>query len=146
MQHGDTANTSAVMPSSLAQLDLRPLLERLLDTAPADAGQAAAWFHWALADALAHWVIQAAQQTQLRSVCLGGGCFFNQLLTQRLRTQLERAGLQVFLPQKHSCGDAGLALGQAWVAAHSLNASAHTNAAVPTPTQNSFKPEQLQCA
>jgi len=49
-----------------------------------------------------------------------GGCFFNRLLAQRLRTLLERRGLEVLLPQSVNCGDAGLALGQAWVAERRL--------------------------
>jgi hydrogenase maturation protein HypF len=99
-------------------LDLRPLLARLLDT-PAPAIPAAAlWFHQALADALVEWAALAAAQKQVRTVCLGGGCFANQLLCERVCSGLRARGLRVLQAQKYSCGDAGLALGQAWVAAH----------------------------
>ncbi|MCW2314136.1 hypothetical protein [Rhodoferax antarcticus] len=40
----------------------------------------------------------------------------SKLLTQRIVAQLSNAGLNVLQTQKLSCGDAGLALGQAWVA------------------------------
>jgi len=53
-------------------------------------------------------------------VVLGGGCFFNHLLTARLTATLRAAGLQVLQPGHVGCGDAGLALGQAWMAAQRL--------------------------
>ena len=54
-------------------------------------------------------------------VALGGGCFANRWLAERLPPLLERAGLRVLtawdvLPP----GDGGLSLGQAWVAALAL--------------------------
>ena len=106
----------------LAQLDLRPLLARLLDTPPAGVAEAAAWFHVSLAHALADWASAAARETGTRTVCLGGGCFFNAVLTSRLVGRLVSQGLRVLLPRSTNCGDAGLALGQAWVAAHQLAA------------------------
>ncbi|MDC8786136.1 Kae1-like domain-containing protein [Roseateles koreensis] len=108
------------------QLDLRPLLQRLLDTPQelAQQTEAAAWFHLRLADGLAHWLAQAAAEQGVSTVCLSGGCFMNKILRERLRGQLQHLGLSVLLPQAHSCGDAGLALGQAWVAAHALNTQA----------------------
>jgi len=47
---------------------------------------------------------------------LGGGCFFNRILKDAVVAQLEAAGLNVLQTRNLSCGDAGLALGQAWVA------------------------------
>lgn len=77
---------------------------------------AAAGFHLALADVLADWAHRAARQHGCTTVCLGGGCFANHILCERLTARLQSAGLAVLRPQAHSCGDAGLALGQAWVA------------------------------
>lgn len=102
-------------------LDLLPLLARLFELA--DAGQparGAALFHVALAAALARWAGREARLRGVRTVALGGGCFLNRILTQRVTAQLERDGLRVLLPQAVSCGDAGLALGQAWVARQQL--------------------------
>ena len=107
-----------------ACLDPRPLLAHLLDTRNADAPAAALWFHLALADALADWAALAARSHGLDSVCLGGGCFANHLLCERVSARLREHGLQVLLPLKNSCGDAALALGQAWVAAHQFLESA----------------------
>ena len=100
-------------------LDLRPLLAALFDHAP-DADAAAAGFHLALADGLADWLIAAARQRQTRIACLGGGCFYNRILRERMAQRLGQAGLQVYQPVAMGCGDAGLAIGQAWVAARQL--------------------------
>ncbi|NMM12518.1 MAG: carbamoyltransferase HypF [Rhodoferax sp.] len=154
-QNGTPAQAHEVAEHNTEQLDLRPLLARLLETPAGDGGvpAAAAWFHLALADALADWAAQAAEQTGTRTVCLGGGCFANQLLTGRVTTGLQGRGLRVLLPQQHSCGDAGLALGQAWVVAHraytinSIAASAYSTGA-----RGQFHPihspetESLPCA
>jgi len=97
------------------RLDLRPLLVALFDAG--DVEQAAAGFHLALADGLADWLIAAAREQQTRTACLGGGCFFNRILRERVLARLSQAGLHTYLPHVKGCGDAGLALGQAWVAA-----------------------------
>ncbi|CAN5305651.1 hypothetical protein BH10PSE16_BH10PSE16_01870 [soil metagenome] len=104
-------------------LDIRPLLSRVMDwPETADRiGAAAAWFHIALAHALADWAAHAARQAGCDAVCLGGGCFMNAILTQQLTRRLQSHGLRVFRPQVNPCGDAGLALGQAWVVAQQLN-------------------------
>lgn len=106
------------------QIDLRPLLVASLmefDGAnPAQVDEAAARFHLTLADALCAHAIAQARMHQLLDVALGGGCFFNHILRQRIVAQLSNAGLNVLQTQKLSCGDAGLALGQAWVAARTM--------------------------
>lgn len=101
------------------RIDLRPVLAQLFD-AP-DAGAAAAGFHLALADALAQALVAAARTRHTHTAVLGGGCFFNRLLSERLVRQLIGSGLTVWLPGPPGCGDAGLAIGQAWVAAQQLH-------------------------
>lgn len=93
--------------------------------APSIAAQAAlaAAFHLRLADGLADWVLAAARARQTRSVALAGGCFYNRILRQRLQARLIEAGQHVYLQTAQGCGDAGLALGQAWVAAQELAAA-----------------------
>lgn len=106
------------------QIDLCPLLlSTLIDVDRSDSSavdEAAARFHLTLADALCTHTIAQAEVHQLRDVVLGGGCFFNRILTECVVTELSNAGLNVLPAQKLSCGDAGLALGQAWVAGHVL--------------------------
>lgn len=104
-------------------LDLRPLIAALLldgRSGPRHASAAAAWFHRTLADALAEWAAQAAERTGSQTVALSGGCFLNQLLKRRVKQQLTQRGLWVIHPEAHSCGDAGIALGQAWAAQRQL--------------------------
>lgn len=104
-------------------IDLMPVLRHLLDTDAGDAsavGRAAALFHSVLADALAETTLHAARSAGISTVALGGGCFFNRLLSARIEKALSAAGLSVLRPLAHSCGDAGLALGQAWVAREAL--------------------------
>lgn len=98
------------------ELDLRALLAELLTLADAgEAARGAAVFHLALAEALAHWAALAAQG---RAVLFGGGCFANRLLTAHLRESLAARDVRTLMPETVPCGDAGLALGQAWVAAY----------------------------
>ena len=102
------------------RLDLSGLMPHLFaasaGASATEVDAAAAGFHLALADALADWAHRAARQHGCATVCLGGGCFFNRILCERVTARLQSAGLTVLRPQAHSCGDAGLALGQAWVA------------------------------
>ncbi len=114
------------LPDGQRRLDLRGLFAALLDVRADRVDEAAAGFHLALADALAHWTAQAAREHGATHVCLGGGCFFNRLLRERLTERLHSAGLSVHLPGPHGCGDAGLALGQAWVAAQQLEVLQNT--------------------
>lgn len=97
------------------RIDLLPVLAQLFDAPEADT--AAAGFHLALADALADALATAARKRGIRTTVLGGGCFFNSILRERTVQRLQAAGLQVFQPGPQGCGDAGLAIGQAWVAA-----------------------------
>jgi hydrogenase maturation protein HypF len=120
------ASDWALLPDG--QIDLRPLLlSTLIDvdrSDPAAVMQAAARFHLTLADVLCAHTIAQARIRQLRDVALGGGCFFNRILTQRIVLQLEAAGLNALQTKNLSCGDAGLALGQAWVAERLLASDA----------------------
>ena len=107
--------------------DLLPVLAQLFDAPDADV--AAAGFHLALADALALALIGAARSRHTRTAVLGGGCFFNRILRDRVVRRLVAAGLTVYLPGPPGCGDAGLAIGQAWVAVQQLQTS-HTQVPV----------------
>jgi hydrogenase maturation protein HypF len=102
------------LPAS-GQLDLLPLLAWLADRA-AQPVQGAAWFHATLAQALADWATQLARREAVGDIALGGGCFLNRLLSDRLRTRLERNGLTVHEARQAPPNDGGLSLGQAWVA------------------------------
>lgn len=93
-------------------LDLRGLVAALFEEA--DAGRGAARFHGALAAAL----VAAAQRSGSQRLVLAGGCFHNRLLSRLVSEGCQAAGIKPFRPLATDCGDAGLALGQAWIAAH----------------------------
>lgn len=132
----------------LAVLDLRPLMTPLLDGSTS-AGEGAAQFHVSLASVLARWVAHASQQTGLRTICLSGGCFANAVLRARLCADLAQRGIQVYTAQTFACGDAGIALGQAWVVSRQREANANVNFSAQTPTAVSVhhdQPEATSCA
>jgi hydrogenase maturation protein HypF len=95
-------------------LDLDATLARL--AACEDAAAGANLFHGTLAAALADWVARAAASTGIGTVALGGGCFFNRVLTGLLVERLSAQGLRPLTAVKVSPGDPGLSLGQAWIA------------------------------
>lgn len=100
-------------------LDLHPVVAELfaLQTQGIKArARGAAQFHLALVGGLAQYAIAAAAAHGTDHVLLAGGCLANRVLGQRLRAELQLAGLTVFEPQAVGCGDTGLALGQAWIA------------------------------
>jgi hydrogenase maturation protein HypF len=130
-QHPSTPFTTACAlvvcdAQGLCNLDVRPVWASLLET-PAwqvdtptwQVDEAAARFHEGLIAGLADWVQVVSQRTATKRVCLGGGCFFNSILREGLTQQLQALGFEVYQPATQ-CGDAGLALGQAWVAAQQL--------------------------
>lgn len=103
-----------------ATLALADWLPAVLDDVDVDVGRAATRFHLGLAAALSDAAAHAARAHGGAQVVLAGGCFFNRLLAERVPALLRERGLQALLPRSLGCGDAGLALGQAWVAAHAL--------------------------
>ena len=131
-----------------AGLNLDVLLHRLVSlmadaasdsaTYRAMQAEAAALFHVALADALARAAIKAAQESRISAIALSGGCFFNRILRTRMQSALSQAGLTVVLPNESAYGDAGLALGQAWVAAHSLRRESVIETSLQQPTRTSL--------
>jgi len=115
----------AVVPiGSDGVVDLAPLVAGLFDTPAKHVDEAAARFHVSLAEVLVRWAADAAVAHRIGDVCLGGGCFLNTILSDRVARGLQARGLHVHRALRHSCGDAGLAVGQAWVAAHAVVAAA----------------------
>ncbi len=112
------ATSPAMMPDGWrierGVLDLLPLLDRLSGL---DAEAGANLFHGTLIAAMADWAMQAADDYGVRHVALGGGCFFNAVLTDGLVRALAARGLTPLTAAQVSPGDPGLSLGQAWIAA-----------------------------
>jgi hydrogenase maturation protein HypF len=121
----DEETEAFVPPLHEGVLDMRPALARLLaPEAKAQAARHARFFHHALADGLAQAAHEAACAADTGVVVLAGGCFLNRVLTARLQAQLHGRGLQTLMPRHGHCGDAGLALGQAWMAARQIEETA----------------------
>lgn len=100
------------------RLSFLPLLESLVDCQAVDF--AAARFHATLVEGLTDWLMRAVDHTGVKTVAASGGCMLNALLSCGLRQQLQQRGLRLLQPCQTSPGDASIALGQAWVALHSL--------------------------
>jgi hydrogenase maturation protein HypF len=96
-------------------LDLLPLLACLAHCP--DTVRGANLFHGTLIESMALWITDLAGTAGTPYITLGGGCFLNKVLTAGLVEKLEAAGLKPLLASRVSPGDAGLSLGQAWVAA-----------------------------
>jgi hydrogenase maturation protein HypF len=85
------------------------------------AGVVSRRFHEGFAEVLARTAKLIAAKTGVNLVCLSGGSFQNVFLLERLKRKLEADGLNVFTHSEVPCGDGGLSLGQALVAAHRLS-------------------------
>ncbi len=102
------------------ELDLHPLLMRLAELPSARSGSEL--FHGTLVDALTEWVCEAARVSGIRSIALGGGCFLNAVLARELPRRLRAEGIKVIAEwETVTPGDGSISLGQAWIAAHTLN-------------------------
>jgi hydrogenase maturation protein HypF len=102
-------------------LDLRPLLQHLMEAA--DPGQGAALFHATLGAALAEWLALAARSAGTQTVAAGGGCLFNRLLTADLRQHCRAQGLRLLEARQLPPGDTAIAYGQAAAARQQLEAA-----------------------
>jgi hydrogenase maturation protein HypF len=100
------------------ELDLTPLLERLLTVA--DAVEGADLFHGTLAAALVDWTQPALRAHGLGRVVLSGGCLMNAVLAEELVAGFRAAGVEALLPRLAPANDGGLSLGQAWAASFAL--------------------------
>ncbi len=99
-------------------LDFLPLLAALADAE--DGSIAAARFHATLVEGLAAWVGAAVEDSGVSTVALSGGCLLNAILRRELCARLAQSGISVLTAQALPPNDGGLSLGQAWVAANSL--------------------------
>jgi hydrogenase maturation protein HypF len=102
------------------RLSTRPLFEALVSDLQkgAAAGSVSLRFHQGLIEALARVVEFVRRRDGLERVCLSGGSFQNVYLLEHLTERLRSEGFEVFTHTQVPCGDGGLSLGQALVAAH----------------------------
>jgi hydrogenase maturation protein HypF len=100
----------------------RPLFEALVRDLASNTplGIISARFHNGLGGVLLRLADVLRQRTGLNRVCLSGGTFNNLYLTEHLRGRLVEDEFEVFTQREVPCGDGGLSLGQAIIAAHKL--------------------------
>jgi hydrogenase maturation protein HypF len=101
-------------------IDTRPLFVALVNDLKCGvpAGILSRRFHEGFVDVLARVAKQIHAKTGLQNICLSGGSFQNVFLLEHLKRKLETDSLNVFTHSEVPCGDGGLSLGQALVAAH----------------------------
>jgi hydrogenase maturation protein HypF len=80
-------------------------------------GRISGRFHAALAATIAEACRRIRERSDVSTVALSGGCFQNRLLTEQAARRLGALGFEVLLHARVPCGDGGIALGQAAVAA-----------------------------
>lgn len=100
------------------ELDLTPLMERLLSAT--DAVEGAELFHGTLAAALVDWTLPVLRARGLDRVVLSGGCLMNAVLAEELIAGFRSARVEPLLPRLAPANDGGLSLGQAWAASFAL--------------------------
>lgn len=76
----------------------------------------AATAQWALAAGLARLAVQAARENGLPAIALAGGVAYNEAITHIIKSEVEQAGLRLYVNEKVPCGDGGVSFGQAVVA------------------------------
>ena len=100
-------------------IDTAPLFSALVNDLKCGvpAGVVSRRFHEGFAEVLERVAKLIAAKTGVNVVCLSGGSFQNVFLLERATRRLEADGLNVFAHSEVPCGDGGLSLGQALVAA-----------------------------
>ena len=103
-------------------IDTRSLFEALLQDMARGAliSDISRRFHNGLVEVLVELAIRLRERAGLERVCLSGGTFQNVYLFERLCDRLAQAGFQAFTHSEVPAGDGGLSLGQALVAARTL--------------------------
>jgi hydrogenase maturation protein HypF len=119
----EKADVYAFELTTTGEVDCRPLILSVLDdlSRGREVPTIAARFHATIIRLASEVAARAAAEEDLRHIVLSGGCFHNRFLAGRVAHDLRRRGYQVLSQQRFPCGDGGLALGQAAVAASRYN-------------------------
>ncbi|HXI13420.1 MAG TPA: carbamoyltransferase HypF [Thermoanaerobaculia bacterium] len=104
------------------EVDLRPAIREIVGDLRAGLATAiiSSRFHQTMASLISAGAVAARSRGGPAIIALSGGCFQNRLLSERARTLLERDGFEVLQHRHVPANDGGIALGQAFVAAHLL--------------------------
>ena len=104
------------------KMSMAPVIRAIVQdfAAGTDAERISACFHETVARMLATTAEIVCEKKGISTLSVSGGCFANKRLLARVTERLQRRHFNVLVPRLVSCGDAGLALGQA-VAAAAMN-------------------------
>lgn len=111
-RYGDIKPLNNAWTIENGSLNLLPLLDVLADEKNAEKGSAL--FHATLAAALTDWISSLTPASD--KIAAGGNCMQNQTLARLLKAGLAEQGKQLIESRMVPPNDAGLSLGQAWVA------------------------------
>jgi hydrogenase maturation protein HypF len=101
-------------------IGMKPMFQSLIEdlNRSVTVGVISRRFHNGLVDVLRRTAGHLREEKNLDRVCLSGGTFNNVYLSQQMKLHLESDGFLVFTHREVPCGDGGLSLGQAMIAAH----------------------------
>lgn len=124
---GDDEYHFPVRRGECLEIETGPLFEQIVDDLKRNISPEtiSRRFHQGLVTTLANLVQTVSQESGVKSVCLSGGCFLNEHLANGLFRSLKSRGFLVYTQSQVPCGDGGLSLGQAAIAAHSENRVNH---------------------
>lgn len=115
---GDPASLSLPLEGEVWRTDLLLLAIRQSVRKGTPIGALARGFHHTIANAVCETATAFAKVCDCTDIALSGGVFANRLLLRLCRERLEAAGFAVYRNEKIPVGDGGIALGQAYIAAH----------------------------
>lgn len=102
---------------SQSTIDPRPVIQGVVELTLAgySAGAVAYWFHRIMARLLATSVTYLAENLGIKTVCISGGSFQNNLLRRGVKSLLAKKGVVVYQNELVPINDGGIAAGQAVV-------------------------------
>lgn len=100
---------------SFNPIDILNQIKNAKDTAPAE--ELALGFHMMICDLIVATAEKYKKIYDINQIALSGGVFNNRIITTSTISALEQKGFSVYINEKVPCGDGGIALGQAYLAA-----------------------------
>lgn len=110
------ANKAYYIKPSLDPINILNQIKNAGQTAPAE--ELALGFHFMICDLIVMIAAKYKKSYNITQIALSGGVFNNRIITSSVISALEQKGFSVYINEKVPCGDGGIALGQAYLAAN----------------------------
>ncbi len=106
----------------LNEIDLKPCIEQIIKSIQdgESTGLISLKFHNTIVDAFSIAAAAISRETGIEKIVLSGGVFNNDIILNAMIHSLEEKNLNVYTHSKVPCGDGGVCLGQAVIAAASV--------------------------